>query len=125
MAIITVTQKITMDTRQVVEMLKQSGIEQTEENLISWDGHTQYIDSVNNPKFLEAMLAGARAFTNTNTPTVLNPEPKLPSQQPLCPNCGEVGLQLHTCPYKEDINNDSRTRCTCCSNCSNNCRNDI
>lgn len=78
MAIITVTQQITLDTRQVIEIAKQSGIQITEEQLMFWDGKTQHIDAVNNQNFLEAMLAGARTFTNKDTPTVLNPEPKTP-----------------------------------------------
>jgi hypothetical protein len=31
----------------------------------------------------------------------------------------------HTCPYAEDINNDSETLCTCCEYCTQQCADDI
>ena len=36
-------------------------------------------------------------------------------------HCGEIEIQPHTCPYKEDINDDSETICNCCSVCRKNC----
>lgn len=31
----------------------------------------------------------------------------------------------HTCPYNEDINNDSETLCNCCKDCAQECAWDI
>lgn len=31
----------------------------------------------------------------------------------------------HPCPYLADVSNDSKTRCTCCSDCSQECADDI
>ena len=43
-----------------------------------------------------------------------------------CNNC-EVndGKSLHTCPFSEEINNDTQTLCNCCSTCENECCMDI
>ena len=44
----------------------------------------------------------------------------------LCKTCGiNPATKPHTCPYKEDINHDSETKCTCCSVCTQNCADDI
>lgn len=31
----------------------------------------------------------------------------------------------HTCPYREDIHNDSETLCNCCEDCTQSCAEDI
>lgn len=31
----------------------------------------------------------------------------------------------HTCPYAEDIHNDSESLCNCCDACTQECANDI
>lgn len=31
----------------------------------------------------------------------------------------------HSCPFKEDINNDSETQCSCCRYCTRECAMDI
>jgi len=31
----------------------------------------------------------------------------------------------HSCPFKEDINNDPDTKCTCCPECTYQCAMDI
>lgn len=43
-----------------------------------------------------------------------------------CSNCGaEWDGEKHTCPYAEDIHNDSDTMCDCCPSCEHNCAMDI
>ncbi len=39
--------------------------------------------------------------------------------------CGKEGDSDHTCPYAEDINGDSESLCNCCSDCIDNCAQDI
>jgi len=39
-----------------------------------------------------------------------------PQPEPIAP---------HTCPYREDVNNDSETLCTCCPDCKHECAMDI
>lgn len=39
--------------------------------------------------------------------------------------CGNDADDLHTCPYKEDINGDYESLCNCCSACRNECAKDI
>jgi len=31
----------------------------------------------------------------------------------------------HTCPYRQDINDDNKTLCNCCDSCQQNCADDI
>lgn len=40
---------------------------------------------------------------------------------PVCPRCGCPGTELHSCPYKSDINNDDTELCTCCDDCQGDC----
>lgn len=43
-----------------------------------------------------------------------------------CEGCGKrEGKKEHTCPYVEDINNDSETLCNCCDECEVNCSMDV
>ena len=43
-----------------------------------------------------------------------------------CQTCGENEAQEpHTCPYAEEIYNDSETLCNCCDECSHECAMDI
>ena len=43
-----------------------------------------------------------------------------------CQSCGwNKAEELHTCPYKEEINNDSATLCNCCKECKYDCLRDI
>jgi hypothetical protein len=39
--------------------------------------------------------------------------------------CGNKADPDHPCPYASDIDNDDTTMCNCCSNCSQECANDI
>ncbi len=40
-------------------------------------------------------------------------------------SCTNPATEEHTCPYAEDINNDSTTLCTCCADCQHECAMDI
>lgn len=40
-------------------------------------------------------------------------------------NCVVLPQEPHTCPFQEDVNNDSSTLCTCCADCANACAMDI
>ena len=43
-----------------------------------------------------------------------------------CQSCqNEEALELHTCPYREDVSNDFETLCNCCNNCISECCQDI
>ncbi len=55
------------------------------------------------------------------------PNPEQPATTPrLCERCKALPAQEpHTCPYAEDIHNDSKTLCTCCTNCEHECAMDI
>ena len=39
--------------------------------------------------------------------------------------CGNPGEEEHTCPYKEEINGNSKTLCNCCNKCRHECLMDI
>ena len=39
--------------------------------------------------------------------------------------CDEIDWEYHSCPYAEDINDDSSDSCNCCPFCESNCSNDI
>ncbi len=39
--------------------------------------------------------------------------------------CGEEAVEPHTCPYKEEINDDSESECECCAFCEQECCWDI
>lgn len=40
-------------------------------------------------------------------------------------DCKNPATELHTCPYKEEINGDKLTLCDCCSDCRQECVWDI
>lgn len=43
-----------------------------------------------------------------------------------CMGCGEhVDGELHTCPFQEDVCNDSTYKCNCCAHCQHECAMDI
>jgi hypothetical protein len=42
----------------------------------------------------------------------------------MCKRCDE-NTTLHTCPYAEDIRNDSESLCNCCDDCTYECAQDI
>jgi hypothetical protein len=43
-----------------------------------------------------------------------------------CESCGRPGGKApHTCPYREDINDDHETECNCCDHCEQECAYDI
>lgn len=43
-----------------------------------------------------------------------------------CPRCGyNHSVELHTCPFAEEINGDSTTLCQCCKDCEYQCAQDI
>jgi hypothetical protein len=51
---------------------------------------------------------------------------KMKNKQNLCENCKiNSGKKLHTCPFKIDIYDDSKTLCNCCDKCMAECINDI
>ena len=51
-------------------------------------------------------------------------ESKTPSD--VCEGCSkERGEPLHTCPFAEDIHQDSNTLCNCCEDCQHGCCMDI
>jgi hypothetical protein len=39
--------------------------------------------------------------------------------------CGKPGKKPHPCPYRADINDDSKTLCNCCDACRRECAEDI
>ncbi len=39
--------------------------------------------------------------------------------------CKNQPSNYHTCPYQEDVNNDSDYQCTCCKDCEYECAMDI
>jgi hypothetical protein len=39
-------------------------------------------------------------------------------------DCGNAS-SLHTCPFAEEINNDSESLCNCCNDCTHECAQDI
>lgn len=47
------------------------------------------------------------------------------SEQEAIHGCGHEQTEPHTCPYAEDVNNDSETLCTCCDACAQECAYDI
>lgn len=53
-------------------------------------------------------------------------EPVVILQKVKC-KCGKEfdELPLHTCPYQEDVNNDSEFTCNCCDECRQECCDDI
>ena len=39
-------------------------------------------------------------------------------KEEMCENCGkQPAEELHTCPYKEDIDGDYISLCNCCEDC--------
>jgi len=40
-------------------------------------------------------------------------------------SCTYPDEEPHICPFKEDINDDSETLCTCCADCQHECAMDI
>ena len=47
-------------------------------------------------------------------------------EENLCQHeCGNASEEEHTCPFREDIHNDSETLCNCCDDCSYECARDI
>jgi hypothetical protein len=43
-----------------------------------------------------------------------------------CDKCkANDALDPHTCPYAEEINDDSRTLCNCCDDCTSECADDV
>ena len=43
-----------------------------------------------------------------------------------CENCEEgEGVELHPCPYSEELDKDSDRLCNCCNKCEYNCAMDI
>lgn len=35
--------------------------------------------------------------------------------------CGQEGRDMHTCPFKDEIENDKESLCNCCENCTYDC----
>ncbi|KKL13825.1 hypothetical protein LCGC14_2521930 [marine sediment metagenome] len=51
-----------------------------------------------------------------------------PAEVTVCkfdPKCGTEAIELHPCPYQEEINDDSETLCRCCGRCKGDCTGDI
>ncbi len=55
-------------------------------------------------------------------PTIDAVEPFLTQR---CKSCENAGRELHTCPFKSEINDDNETLCNCCDDCSHECAMDI
>jgi hypothetical protein len=52
-------------------------------------------------------------------------EPEPARTTPLC-KCGKhPAEEPHTCPYADEINDDSETLCRCCAECTQECAWDI
>jgi len=48
------------------------------------------------------------------------------NKQKMCPTCGvNPAKEDHNCPFKEDINDDYKTKCNCCDSCRHECVQDI
>ena len=44
----------------------------------------------------------------------------------ICKKCKQhSALDLHSCPYQSDVNNDSESLCDCCEECTDECCMDI
>lgn len=39
--------------------------------------------------------------------------------------CSDDSYDFHTCPFQEDVNDDSEYTCNCCSHCEHECAMDI
>lgn len=39
--------------------------------------------------------------------------------------CGAPGTPLHSCPFQEEVHNDSKPCCNCCDRCEQQCSDDI
>lgn len=39
--------------------------------------------------------------------------------------CGKPGSPLHTCPFASDVENDNKSLCNCCDDCTSECAMDI
>jgi hypothetical protein len=39
--------------------------------------------------------------------------------------CGRPALEPHTCPFRAEINDDTKTLCTCCSVCRAGCADEV
>ncbi len=48
----------------------------------------------------------------------------MPWEEPKC-KCGEEANPPHTCPYAEEIGEDSETTCVCCDECTTECVREI
>jgi hypothetical protein len=35
--------------------------------------------------------------------------------------CGGKGIELHPCPFKDEIHGDTETLCNCCDDCTQEC----
>jgi hypothetical protein len=43
-----------------------------------------------------------------------------------CERCNKpVSGELHTCPFQEEINDDSESLCNCCGDCERECADDV
>lgn len=47
-------------------------------------------------------------------------------QEQKCQNCGKhPAEELHSCPFQEEINDNSEAGCNCCADCVHECCMDI
>lgn len=42
-----------------------------------------------------------------------------------CPKCDENEYDLHTCPFRVEIDDDEETLCNCCEECTQDCADNI
>ncbi len=42
-----------------------------------------------------------------------------------CEGMNDAAPVKHACPYRADVNNDPTPVCTCCADCTQECRNDV
>ena len=42
-----------------------------------------------------------------------------------CMGCNKIGQDDHLCPFKEEVNNDEKSLCNCCEECTHDCLMDV
>jgi uncharacterized protein (TIGR02996 family) len=69
-----------------------------------------------------------RKFMESHKPFIVIDEKKrrvVAVAPPECEQCKSEGEEPHSCPFREDIEHDYGTLCTCCSNCESECVDEI
>ena len=66
--------------------------------------------------FLDSRYIDVESYENNSV---------IKSDSKTCPKHPDIICDLHTCPYQVDINGDSEYKCRCCSECEQQCSDDI